>query len=324
MKTVVAACVLAWFSAGAFAQNPTPGLPPITTNRPVEQQPAPAPDKAAQAPGKEQALAEAERAAALLALVEKGIPAGENNKLTPKVAPPPPDMTIEPGKTVRMPIAIGALNRIHTPFPDPVAKHGESVAVETQGSVLYVASNVSAPQALFIAQRGEDDRAIVLTVLPSAGIDPVSVNLRLAGYEAREQQPSPAQAAQFEAAQPYVDTLKVLFRDLAQGHVPQGYGLTDIKGASAWMPHCAMPGISIAPKQELEGAGLVTIVARAVNVGRNTTELNESACNAPGVLAVAAWPSVRLAPGEEAELYIAVRRPDDAGLSRRPSTLTGG
>lgn len=300
--------------------NPTPGLPPVTMNAPQESHPTPEQTLAPAATAAQ--VSEAERSAALLRLIEEGLP--KVGASAPKVEPPPAQMTVEPGKSVRIPIALGVLNRIQTPFPDPVAKHGEGISVERDGAVLYVASNNTTPEALFINQRGDESHALVLTVAPASGLDPVSITLHMPGYEPSRPTASAQQAGTFESAQPYVDTIKALFKELANGHIPQGYGLTAVKGSTPWMPLCRMPGVSIQAKQVLEGAGVVAVVARAVNAGIDTTELNEAACAAPGVLAVAAWPSARLEPGQETELYVAVRRPTDAGASPRPSTLRAG
>jgi conjugal transfer pilus assembly protein TraK len=79
--------------------------------------------------------------------------------------------------------------------------------------------------------------------------------------------------------------------------------------------------------QVLEGHDLKLLTARVRNSGRGTLELEERACTSAvkkTVAAVAAWPRVRLAPGEETELYVAVRaREPERERRDRPSLLGG-
>jgi conjugal transfer pilus assembly protein TraK len=66
-------------------------------------------------------------------------------------------------------------------------------------------------------------------------------------------------------------------------------------------------------------------VGVAHNTGVTPIEFDERACASTQdeVLAVAAWPKVVLKPGESTELYVAVRRKDEAAITVRPSLLNG-
>ena len=69
----------------------------------------------------------------------------------------------------------------------------------------------------------------------------------------------------------------------------------------------------------------MALVARASNTGFGDIELDEAACAGPRVLAVAAYPRLRLAPGQETEVYIALRPiPDGSELTQRPSVISAG
>lgn len=67
----------------------------------------------------------------------------------------------------------------------------------------------------------------------------------------------------------------------------------------------------------------------AVVVARNTTarpvRIDESRCGGRWVMAVAAWPHAWLQPGEESEVYIALRQPQISKMAKesRPSLLRG-
>jgi conjugal transfer pilus assembly protein TraK len=107
--------------------------------------------------------------------------------------------------------------------------------------------------------------------------------------------------------------------------VPAGYGLRKV-GRSERVA-CRQPGLSVTTVQVLEGRGLRILAVRARNKGKHPIVLEEHRCSAGTgsvVAAVAAWPRSRLSPGEETELYVALR-PKETGRGRnqRPS-LPGG
>ena len=125
--------------------------------------------------------------------------------------------------------------------------------------------------------------------------------------------------------QPYVEHLATAFRALAQNRVPAGYRLR--KAGRKERVACRQPGLSVTTAQVLEGRGLRILAARARNKGKHPIVLEEHRCSADAgsvVAAVAAWPRSRLAPGEETELYLALR-PRESARERgeRPSLLGG-
>jgi conjugal transfer pilus assembly protein TraK len=86
------------------------------------------------------------------------------------------------------------------------------------------------------------------------------------------------------------------------------------------LPICRLPGLRQTPAQELDGYDIVVFVDRVDNISNEPIELDETACAGDGVLGAAAWPQVRLEPGQSTELYIAVRTPDAAAaVTARPS-----
>ena len=116
--------------------------------------------------------------------------------------------------------------------------------------------------------------------------------------------------------------LERAMRDLAQNQVPQGFssggegrGLINLCGI--------VPGLTVdASRNQWYSKGALQI---SVGVIRNVTakpqRFDESLCRGGGVLAVAAWPTTQLAPGQSAEVYVAYEI--HAGLRRsRQSLLT--
>jgi hypothetical protein len=91
--------------------------------------------------------------------------------------------------------------------------------------------------------------------------------------------------------------------------------------------NCRQPALSVSTAQVFEGRGLRILAAMARNRGKQPIVLEEHRCNTDSgavVAAVAAWPRSRLAPGEETELYVAVR-PGESSVERgdHPSLLGG-
>jgi conjugal transfer pilus assembly protein TraK len=120
-----------------------------------------------------------------------------------------------------------------------------------------------------------------------------------------------------------------VFRALDQNQVPAGYGLHP--AGRGERVACRQPGLAVTTGQVLEGGRLRILAARARNQGKERIELEERTCSAETgtevgavVAAIAAWPRVWLAPGEETEIYVAVRpREPERERRDRPSLLGG-
>lgn len=248
--------------------------------------------------------------------------------------PPPATVRVRPGVNEILPISLGQLNRLRTPFAQPTIKtsNDEHLTYERElGGLMFISATSPQPVGVYIYEEGAPDPAMSLTLLPCGGAEqlpPVDITLTFEGAPddvAIARAPVAAQAIAWEQRSPYVDTIKALFRHLALGEVPAGYGLQALRREHPLMPACDLQGLDIMPAQLLEGGAVLVLVARVHNRGGAAIAIDESACAAPGVLAVAAWPEVLLAPGQATELFIAVRRPEaEPGVTRRPSVLAGG
>ncbi|WP_224424410.1 type-F conjugative transfer system secretin TraK [Modicisalibacter sp. MOD 31.J] len=229
-------------------------------------------------------------------------------------------VALVPGVNQVIKIARGHLNRIITPFENPVVHTTSTAKVNTEGQVLYVASQSSSPSTLYVSPEGQRDLALSITLLPR-GIAPREVRLSIAGAPGRVYA-SAARAGEWERSRPYVHTIKDAVSRLALGEVPPGYGLREWRSSDAPM-NCAQPGIEVNPGQVLSGSELILLVGTATNNANERLEIEEATCRRAGVLAVAAWPKASLAPGERTELYIVMRRALETVESRQRPSLIG-
>jgi conjugal transfer pilus assembly protein TraK len=221
---------------------------------------------------------------------------------------PPPELTVKPGQPEIFAISRGNLNRLITPFQSPIIKTISDAKISEDGGVIYIATDSTNPITMYVMEEGVPEQAMSLTLLPR-DVPPVETRLFLEGRETRRPA-SRTRAEDWETNQPYVSMIKSLFRTIASGKVPDGYGWSVLDYHHPLMPNCFLPGVDLHPAQVLDGANVIVFVARAVNATIDPVEIDESGCAARGVLAVAAWPDSLIHPGYETELYIAVRRDD--------------
>ena len=249
------------------------------------------------------------------------------NRPKQRLKMPPAEITLRRGVNEQIPIARGAMNRLVTPFANPVAKSADTnITIEYEGPVLYVGTAADEDISLFIQEKGSPYSAFALTLLPS-DIPAVSVSLRLAGSGDSVEMMRPSVSAQsqaFETDQPFSDAIKTLFRELALGNIPNGFGMESLNGRYSLMPTCNFgSGIRVIPMQLITGHAMVAVVARLENHTNYPISLDERACQGPGVLSVAMFPRQELAPRQMTELFIALRRPSQAPSTLRPSTIGG-
>jgi conjugal transfer pilus assembly protein TraK len=239
----------------------------------------------------------------------------------------PQILQVKPGINELMPIAVGHLNRLVTPFDNPVVTTTSQATTRTKGKIVYVATADETPVTLYITPGDNQDIALSLTLIPKR-IPAREIHLsldqetykRLTQWE-RQTKDSSGQPANQE--QDYITTLKQLFRDLGLQKTSAGFSLRDPSQTEQIL--CHQDRLRIHTGQLLEGQDLLIFVGVARNTGVTPIEFDERACTSAQdeVLAVAAWPKVVLGPDESTELYVAVRRKDEAAITVRPSLLNG-
>ena len=237
----------------------------------------------------------------------------------------PQQIQIKPGINELMPIAIGHLNRLVTPFDNPVVTTTSQATTSTKGKIVYVATADETPVTLYITPGEIQDIALSLTLIPKR-IPAREIHLSLDKDNVKlltkmQQQAKSSSAKPADQEQEYITHLKKLFRDLGLQKTPAGFSLRD--PSLSENIHCLQDRVQIRTGQILEGHDMLILVGLARNTGFEPLELDERACatTQDEVLAVAAWPKVVLGPNESTELYIALRRSTEQAATLRPSLL---
>ena len=93
----------------------------------------------------------------------------------------PRNVTIAPGTTALIEIAIDHLNRIVTPFANPVVRTVSAASTSVDGHVVYVATSTEEPVSLYIGDGQSNDLALSLTLAPRF-VPPREIRLTVPGY----------------------------------------------------------------------------------------------------------------------------------------------
>jgi conjugal transfer pilus assembly protein TraK len=202
----------------------------------------------------------------------------------------PKTVTVEPGTTAIVEVAINHLNRIVTPFAAPQVRTVSTATTQVDGNVVYVATASEEPVALYVTDGQDPQTALSLTLAPRH-LPPREIRLQPSGGPWRggivRGSASPAQA------QPYVEGLVAAFRDLARNRLPPGQDLRRARRGEGI--RCRQPGLTVTGGQVLDGQRLAIVTGVARNTGAAALELEERSCAAGldgTVLAIAAWPRV--------------------------------
>lgn len=312
------------------AADVTPGLPvrPISPPQTVSAPMAPP----SQVPAAVELTPDERRVAQGLTAPEPRVASLDASRAAVKA--PPAVLTVKPNVTTLFGVALNQSNRMIVPFKNPsvqtaVVESAAEITIDPAG-IVYVTPKTGEPIGLFVYDPADPKTAISVTAVPAA-IPPVSVSLQLAGYyppsssaPATPVHPGDAQSAKgFETDQPFTETLKEVFKALASGKVPSGYSLGPVDARNASVARCNMPGFRVEASQLITGFNINVVVSKVTNTSMSTADVVETGCAGREVLAAAAWPTVRLAPGQSAELYVAVRAPSqEASDEVRPSLIS--
>ena len=236
----------------------------------------------------------------------------------------PQQLQVKPGINELIPIAIGHLNRLVTPFDNPVVTTTSQATTSSKGKIVYVATADETPVTLYITPGDNQDIALSLTLIPKhIPAREIHLSLDKDTYKVltKLQQQATSSGKSVDKEQDYITTLKKLFRDLGLQKTPPGFSLRD-PGKTEHI-RCQQDRVQIRTGQLLEGQDLVILVGVARNNGTTSIEFDERACATTEneVLAVAVWPKVVLGPNESTELYVAIRRSAEQATTLRPSLL---
>jgi conjugal transfer pilus assembly protein TraK len=238
----------------------------------------------------------------------------------------PQHIQVKPGINELMPIAVGHLNRLVTPFEHPVVTTTSQATTSTKGKIVYVATADETPVTLYITPGDNQDIALSLTLIPKRiPAREIHLSLDLDSYKllSKLQSSSNSSGNIGDQQQAYITQMKTLFRDLGLQKTPAGYSLRD--PSQSELIRCLQDRVQIKTGQVLEGHDMLILVGLARNTGIQPLEFDERSCatTKDEVLAVAAWPKVILGQNEYTELYVAVRQAPEASSALRPSLING-
>jgi TraK protein len=229
------------------------------------------------------------------------------------------------GKTENIVIARGKLNRIVTPYTDPKVLTSDAVDTKVDGSSVYIFTDSGSPVSLFITD-AETSAATSLVLTPQSMVAPVEMRI-----DPEPGRPVDAASADsqngtklFKQDSPYISGVKAVMQALGKQLIPQGFTLEngDPDGDISMASICHGQDITFLPGQVLVGDQSRIVVFIAQNNGVSPVMFEEAFCASDNTVAVAAWPNIRLAPGERTEVYILMRTPDRKdGEESRPALL---
>ncbi len=231
------------------------------------------------------------------------------------------DITVRPGENVFIPIARSHINRILSPFRNPkvfsssltTGSKGECGELCIRNGVIYVTTEARTAVSAFITEEGHEDIAYSVTMIPQS-IPPREVKFSfpekvMAELDLAANVANPEDAERWETEKPYNDMLTESFRQIALGQIPQGYSLRKVSRRDK-LPVCKQEGLrfTFRPGQVLEGFHMNFFVGVIRNVSDRPVEFLEMNCGSWGTSAVTSWPLKVLRPGQESEVYIAMKK----------------
>lgn len=227
----------------------------------------------------------------------------------------------KPGRTENVIIAKGKLNRIVTPYAEPKVLTVDNVETKVDGSAIYIASDSDSPVSMFISD-SESGNAASLQLSPQELVMPVEIRIEADPKANANEAEASRNDRLFRQDSPYITEVKAIMQNLGKQQIPQGFTLEDLTDELRAMTFCHDPGLTYWPGQLLSGHDSRIIVLIAQNNGLVAATFEESFCASENTMAVAAWPKVRLEPGEKTEIYLLLRLPEGkSGEEIRPALL---
>ncbi len=241
-------------------------------------------------------------------------------------------ITVRRGVNEIIPISLGYVNRIVTPFAHPeVVSSSVFSATDSceefciRGNVIYITVSDSRPVAMFVTEQGRPEKSISVTMLPKQ-IPPREVTFRFPeGSGAQPDFKGNDRAMRFEHSSDYITSIKKILKSAALNKIPEGYELHET-GTDQSVPYCAQSGLEFrfkSPWQYMMGYSFAVYIGVVQNTSDRDIEFDETSCSAHDVAAVAAWPRIYLSPGEKTELFVVRRMYHENGSKElfRPNLL---
>ncbi|MDO9103439.1 MAG: type-F conjugative transfer system secretin TraK [Methylovulum sp.] len=229
----------------------------------------------------------------------------------------------KPGKTESVVIARSKLNRVLTPYAEPKVLTVDNMETKIDGSAIYIATDSEFPVGLFITD-GESGNATSLQLSPQELVAPVEIRIEqdVATKNSTSDNPLSRSDDAVHQDSPYLTEIKTIFQALGKQQIPSGFTLEALPDDRSQASLCHGTNLTFKPGQLLSGHDSRIIVMVAQNRGLSATLLEEAFCANDEVMAVAAWPRVRLEPGEKTEVFVLMRLPASTeGAEARPGLL---
>ena len=227
------------------------------------------------------------------------------------------------GVTETIQIAQGKLNRIVTPYQNPKVLTVDAVETRVDGPAVYVATESETPVSLFISDT-DTGQAISLQLVPNQLTVPAEIRIESAGSSGALNTGTPMSGDTeklFGEDSDYITELKSVMQSLAKQLVPQGFTMDENPVSPNLSTICHDPGLNYTFGQAMQGHNSHIVILVAKNTGVVPKQIQEADCANQGVIAVSAWPKVRLNPGEKTEVYILIRNQAEGDHEYRPSLL---
>ena len=229
----------------------------------------------------------------------------------------------KPGITESVVIARDKLNRIVTPYANPKVLTVDRLETKIDGSSVYVATDMDTPASLFISDV-DTGNATSLQLIPNALTMPVEVRIMAdlpSGHDPGSAVPSSETAALFGQESDYLSEIKTILQTMAKQLIPSGFTLDGSVNEAGESSLCHSAGLQFTLGQTLVGQDAKIIVLIAHNTGFAPRLFEEAFCASEPVIAVAAWPKIRLNPGEKTEVFVLMRNDPVRDEEHRPSLL---
>jgi hypothetical protein len=228
-------------------------------------------------------------------------------------------INVDSGENRILTVSKGQLNRIITPFSNPVimdsSKENESTLFAVD-NVIFFGSNSNRPIGIYVSPDGDPSVALSLTLSNDPQVGPQEYTIELNDYvEINDDVEAPSEVAldkanEFErvAVTQYIDWIKAFGLDLALGNIPPGYSMATPNSSM----YCSMKNIEIKPMQIIKGADYYVEVFKASNNTTTSQVILDQSCHSKNVKFVMPWPTHLLEPGDAVELFVVKQeaRPD--------------
>lgn len=192
-------------------------------------------------------------------------------------------------------VAMRFVNRISTPFVNPIVIDASSWEIQKNGSSVFVKPTTAEPVAMYITGDRPGDPTISVVLVPQ-DIPPQTVALQLdqgrTGGDSEE-------AAQLMKANSYNERIQAVMKAAALSKTLPGY-------SEGPLPHSVgrSENLIIVPEKRYSGRFDDVYVYWIENASKTEVELDESMFYEDGVRAIAFYPEIRLMPGRGTRMFV--------------------